>query len=594
MGRPINPTGFDPDYLRQCVDVLSDDPPLLRWRERPPEHFTDGAAVWTAWNKNNAGQTIRPQADGRLRIKIGGRHVDARSVIAEIGVTPVSDRFGPQRGNQPDGPNDRFAHIRDVAGTGPLALVLQEAMRDTGRSKDELTVLDKENDPYRIDTPASRRDAQWFAEWFDRLLYTIARIHLRGFHYLLVAHGGVLKPDGTPYVNSDKDYEWMMDEAGKAARWLGYVPFSRIVDNRNAAPVILRPERTQITPMASALGDMGAAWWREIVDDIEIGEPNISPRLEGFAVDQPYCFAFFGEKSSLEDALTPLAEQFRVNMYLCAGEISDTLIWEMARDGAADGRPLIVFTFSDFDPAGWQMPVSIARKLQALRDLEFPTLRGQVVPVSLTLDQVLAARLPTTPVKAGDKRRDKWEDAFGPALRSAGIAAGREPAQVEIDALAALRIDELRRIARAAIAPYWDATLIARVGEARAQWREAAQAEIDAQTDADDMTAVREEAEEAAEGYNAALADLRAARERLREADGRLDSIAAAIELKAPPEPPEPEINLEAQSPLIDLEWSFEDVTRALKAHRAYEGGGEDGAKDADAGDADDGGDDAE
>ena len=37
------------------------------------------------------------------------------------------------------------------------------------------------------------------------------------------------------------------------------------------------------------------------------------------------------------------------------------------RSAARDGRPMVVFYFSDCDPSGWQMPVSLYRKLQALK-----------------------------------------------------------------------------------------------------------------------------------------------------------------------------------------------------------------------------------
>ena len=47
-------------------------------------------------------------------------------------------------------------------------------------------------------------------------------------------------------------------------------------------------------------------------------------------------------------------------------------------------------TICDCDPSGRQMPVSIGRKLQALRDLEFPDLDFEVIPVALTVDQVKA------------------------------------------------------------------------------------------------------------------------------------------------------------------------------------------------------------
>jgi hypothetical protein len=268
-----------------------------------------------------------------------------------------------------------------------------------------------------------------------------------------------------------------------------------------------------------------------------------------------------------------IAQGFGANMYLCAGEMSDTLVYEMARDAAADGRPLAGFTFSDFDPAGWQRPVSISRKLQALRDLKFPNLRAQAVPVSLTPEQVLALRLPTTPVKQGDNRRGKWDDAFGPSLREAGLATDDQPAQVEIDALAAIRPNDLRRITLEKIAPYWDETLDERTAEAKEQWETEAQDAVDAQVDGDRLAAIRRKAVKAADDFNAALADLAEAKNRLSDAEDDLRELCEDIDIDEPPEPPEPVIDEDAHEPLIDLDWSFEDATAALKAHKAYENG---------------------
>jgi hypothetical protein len=33
-------------------------------------------------------------------------------------------------------------------------------------------------------------------------------------------------------------WTWLVERAAKAARWLGYVPFDRLIDQRNAEPVI--------------------------------------------------------------------------------------------------------------------------------------------------------------------------------------------------------------------------------------------------------------------------------------------------------------------------------------------------------------------
>jgi hypothetical protein len=112
------------------------------------------------------------------------------------------------------------------------------------------------------------------------------------------------------------------------------------------------------------------------------------PRLQEFDRPQPFALSIFAEKSSTEDVLNPIASRYGADLYLGTGELSDTRLYEMAKDGAVDGRPLVVVTICDFDPAGRQMPVSIGRKLQALRDLYFPGLRFEVVPVALTIDQV--------------------------------------------------------------------------------------------------------------------------------------------------------------------------------------------------------------
>ena len=132
-----------------------------------------------------------------------------------------------------------------------------------------------------------------------------------------------------------------------------------------------------------------------------------------------------------------MAEKYEADLYLPTGEISDTLLYRIAKDAAEDGRPLVVFTVSDCDPAGHQMPVTIARKLQALRDLLFPTLRFEVVPAALTVEQVRDLDLPSTPLKETEKRADRWRAAFGVE-------------QTEIDALATL---SRMSCARSSIAP---------------------------------------------------------------------------------------------------------------------------------------------
>ena len=71
---------------------------------------------------------------------------------------------------------------------------------------------------------------------------------------------------------------------------------------------------------------------------------------------------------------------YDADLYLPTGEISDTLLATMAKAGAEDGRPMVVFVFADCDPAGYQMAVSIGHKLRALKEAFSLALRSKFTP----------------------------------------------------------------------------------------------------------------------------------------------------------------------------------------------------------------------
>src|SRR5262249_9800209 len=123
---------------------------------------------------------------------------------------------------------------------------------------------------------------------------------------------------------------------------------------------------------------------------------------------QPCRIIFIGEKVSLRPILEPLTRRIDGELILPTGDISDTLLFGMAARADADGRPAVVLYFSDFDPAGWNMPIVVARKLQALRDLKHPDLDIRVYRVALTYEQCVSLNLPSTPLKEGERRADAW------------------------------------------------------------------------------------------------------------------------------------------------------------------------------------------
>jgi hypothetical protein len=426
-----------------------------------------------------------------------------------------------------------------VNGCGVLRTLLEAASAKIGCSLTNLTVLSAQVDPYRLDTASGHRDGQWLAQQLDRAIGRERRIHWRGLHYVLVSTSSLIKPNGERYRNDDENWTWLVTGAGKAARWLGYIPFERITDNRNAPPII--HHKARVNP--EAFVSIGLHVEIPNVDDLEP-----LPFAQGFEPRQAFHFVIFGEKASLEDVVLPIARAKQADLYLPTGEISDTLVYQIAKEANDDGRPLVVFTLSDCDPAGHQMPVSIGRKLQAFRDLFFPELRFEVVPVALSVDQVRELGLPSTPLKETEKRADRWREAFGVE-------------QTEIDALATLRPAVLREIIERAFDPYWDHTLAQRVREAEDDWNRRAEEALGEQIDQEHLEALREEAAGRLAELDEAIADIN---ERLR--------LAAADRFSLPEiEVPEPEVDEDAaKQALVNFDDDWVAATRALIDRKRY------------------------
>jgi hypothetical protein len=367
-------------------------------------------------------------------------------------------------------------------------------------------------------------------------------IHLRGVHYVLVTRQ-VRKPNGEQYENTDRDWSWLHNAVARAARWLGYVPFDRIVDERNDAPII-RDAATRCDPKPTI-------WLAGAPDFSDFDARKVGPRASLYeepVSPQRYRLAMFGEKTSLDAVLGPLAEEYNADLYLAAGEQTISGVYGLARDAAADGRELIVFVFADCDPAGWQMAVSIAHKVRAFHDMLFPDLRFRVFAPALTVEQVNTLDLPSTPLKESERRANRWTEAFGVE-------------QTEIDALATLQPDELERIARLAIDPFYDSTLKQRIEKAQTNWQRRAQRRLNA-------AAAREP------GYAELRSDAMAA---LSEAETALAALERDTdrfwtvdlpEFEMPEAEPDDD---DADEPLISSDMDLEEHIAALRKRKNYE-----------------------
>jgi hypothetical protein len=441
---------------------------------------------------------------------------------------------------------------------------ISEAARSAGVSRSALGVLAPRNDPYTLDTPNSRRAGQWFAEALDRFGQHGRSLHLRGLHYLL-SSSSLTRPDGTPYKNDDDCWLWLSKAAAKAARWLGYVDWDRIHDARNDDPILEAAEPGDDDDEPSVIERLdrtlhvrrGSSYAIDIPDTDDL-LPSIYVASSG-RPRQAYRLGLIGEKSSLRPVIEPFATQYQMDVVLDTGDASDSHLYQMAKRAAADGRPFVCFYLSDCDPGGHNMPVSAARKFQALRDLLFPDLNMRLYPVALTPEQCDEYDLPSAPLKEGEARKDQWRARFG-----------RE--QTELDALMALRPGVLEALLHAAIKPFFDPTLDRRYRQATAtprrvrQWFEALPEYREAVREIGELHDVLDgAAAELIDAVNRHGAAVGAAVENTDDAP-RIEPVRIGPNL--PLSPPEP---------LFDSRDDWTDATRKLQAYR----NGDDDAEEA-------------
>lgn len=407
-------------------------------------------------------------------------------------------------------------------------------------------VLTNDCDPYYVGANDGHVLGQWMVDALDNL--GIYGLHFRGIHYKLVSHRcadgtvGYRKPDGTNYTNTEKDWEWLQNGPGKAGRWLGYVPFDRIRDERNAEPtIIIRGESVPTSQTNAGVG---------------LDLPSIHMMLplvytDDFDRRQKYRLVIVGEKSSLGAVLRPISDELETDLFLPTGELSDTMIYRLVEAADNDGRPTIVFYVSDCDPSGWQMPISLSRKVQALNDSLFLDADIEVRRIALTPDQVLAENLPSSPLKAEEERAEDWIAAMGVE-------------QTEVDAVDE---DVMERWVREALAPFFDDGHARRISDAEEEWREEAQDALNAAIGAEKLDALDK-------AITKQIETMQRQWQKLRERSEKL--LGEALPNFTPPllDVPEPEYDdvvLDALDPPLftTTDW-YLAATWKLKASKAY------------------------
>ena len=151
--------------------------------------------------------------------------------------------------------------------------------------------------------------------------------------------------------------------------------------------------------------------------------------------------------------------------------------------------------------------------------------------VALIPEQVRVHGLPSTPLKATERRADRWQQAMGVA-------------QTEIDALAALQPALLRRMARDAINAVLRSDPDQQVQRRSVEWRDACQEAVDEQTDQEHLDEIAEQANEV----------LETVREQIKALEEQIRIDPRDYALPDRPDLPEPEITVEPDGmPLVDF-----------------------------------------
>lgn len=345
--------------------------------------------------------------------------------------------------------------------------LIKELARQNGIARTELIALAPQNDPFYTGTPAEVEGAQWFTSLWRRFGFKDG-VHLRRIHYRLVSQSPAIRmPNKAPYENTMNCWKYLTN-AGKWARYLGLIDVEAFVDRRNPDAIIYAQHNPEGREPGFSLSDGSNDWGETFADQFPTlpALPELPPLpfrirawpefvVSGYDMHPGYHVEVWAEKTTMNDVLIPLCEQYRVNLVTGAGEMSITAVMDFMRRVEWADVPARILYISDYDPAGVGMPISVARKIEFFQqDPEFRRLDIRLQPICLTQEQVNRYRLPRIPVKDSDRRKPGWEQSHG---------AGA----VELDALEALRPGELARLVTAEIGNYYDPTLRTRAHEQR-------------------------------------------------------------------------------------------------------------------------------
>jgi hypothetical protein len=324
---------------------------------------------------------------------------------------------------------------------------IKQLAKAQGVSINDLIVLAPQNDPFYTGTPNDWALGEWFASMWQR--FGLERAHLRRVHYQLVSQDPPVQlPNGKLYENTLECWD-ILNLASKAARYLRLVDPEAFNDRRTPDVILYAKDWHSSSP---------DVWVYNPSHKLDMKLPEFPPlpaySVGGYEANQPYHLEVWCEKSTMNDILIPLCQQYQANLQTGMGEMSITATLALVHRLSQAGKPARILYVSDFDPAGQSMPVAVSRKIEYFVRTLGLDLDIRLFPVVLTLQQVQYYQLPRTPIKETERRRIGFEARHGEGA-------------VELDALEALYPGELAQVLSYFLDHYYDGTLEGRIQEQR-------------------------------------------------------------------------------------------------------------------------------
>src|SRR5919201_921787 len=189
---------------------------------------------------------------------------------------------------------------------------------------DVLRVLGEGNDPFYCGIDFQQTGAEWFAELWRRHGFT-SGVHLRRVHYRLASTTPQeTLPDGSPYANT-VECDHYLKESSKWARYLGLVSADVFVDRRNPPPhLYMQPPQWSLERPYILMDELEAWTFPSIESDLgrllSLPIPHVTVGGYGYhSSNQPYLVEVWIEKSTMDDVLLPVCQEWYVNLVTSLG-----------------------------------------------------------------------------------------------------------------------------------------------------------------------------------------------------------------------------------------------------------------------------------